>query len=378
MKKIVYVANYYYLDDAHYRDANRAAALQSEYLLQVWTELGYEVELASTSIPDKRTKFWGFEKGFTIVKQEKESYKYFSYIDSRYRAFRVMGRCLWQSNIRRYLKKNKNAIVILYHSYLHCPYYRFLDEIGCKYIVEVEEIYADVTQDKKKRIEELNALKNASAYIIPNSMMASEITAGKKWVLYHGTCKKEPTMERMFDNRKIHIVYAGTMDPRKIGDMPSLDASLYLNEDYHIHILAVGYPENVNRIKKRIDDFEQSHCQITFHAPLDGDEYLQFLQSCDIGLYTQNDDDVDINTSFPSKLMSYLSNGLRIVTAKTEPLERSEIADVLYFAKSNSGRDIADRIKSIDFNDGFDGRKKLGEIHERLKRDMGMLLKEFI
>lgn len=377
MKNIVYIANYHCLDNEHYREATKAAATQSEYLLEVLAELGYKVELISTSVANTRKSTLQLAKGFTIVKNEKESYRYFVCIDSKYMVFRVIGRWLFNLSIRAYIFKNRNSIFLLYHSFLHYPYYRLLDKLGCKYIIEVEEIYSDVIQDKDKRVEELNAIRKANGYIIPNVMMVPEVTREKRWVLYHGTCKNECRMKKLFNDGKIHIVYAGTMDPRKIGDMPSLDAALYLDENYHIHILAVGYPENVKRIKSRINSFKRTYCQITFHDPLDGDEYLQFLQSCDIGLYTQNNDDVDINTSFPSKLMSYLSNGLRIVAARTEPLERSEIADILYFAKSNNGEDIADRIKSIDFEDGYNSREKLDEIHEKLKVDMKALLKEF-
>ena len=133
----------------------------------------------------------------------------------------------------------------------------------------------------------------------------------------------------------------------------------------------------IKKIKERGAKLSEPHCQISFHDPLDGDDYLKFIQSCEIGLYTQGEDGIDIDTSFPSKLMSYLSNGLRIVATKTKPLELSEISDVIYFSDSNSGEDIAKAILGINFKDGYDGRGKAAEIHERLKKDLRVLLSDF-
>ena len=376
MKQLYYIANYPSYKEGHYRYANRAAALQSEYLAQALSEIGYEVTIVSTATSDARGNILSLDRGF---EQRSDNYKslYFGCINSRIIIFRVLGRFFFNCEIKRFINKH-NGIYIVYHSKLHYKINRWIKKIRGRFILEVEEIYGDVTQDKFEREKEIKETGFADAYIIPNSMMCPEVTRDKKWVLYHGTCKKEPRLENIFNDDKIHIVYAGTMDPRKVGVMPSLDAALYLDTDkYHIHVLAVGYPENQEKIKERVAKLPEPHCQISFHDPLDGDDYLKFIQSCEIGLYTQGVDDIDKDTSFPSKLMSYLSNGLRIVATKTKPLELSEISDVIYFSDSNSGKDIAKAILGINYEDGYDGRRKASEIHERLKKDLQELLKDF-
>lgn len=376
MKKIYYIVNYPCFEKEHYRFANRAAALQSEYLAQVLAEVGYDVTLVSTGVQNERNKLLHLDKGFVKNLYRNVKVIYFPFIDSRYAIIRILGRLLYDLSVKSYIRKH-DGIYIVYHTIMHYKINKWIKYYNKKFVLEVEEIYADVRQNPTARVKEIEEISRADAYIIPNRMMCPEITRDKRWILYHGTCKKEPRMGKILRDGKIHIVYAGTMDPMKIGLMPSLDVAMYLNDDYHIHVLAVGYPENQKKIKERISRMNQPHCEITFHDPLDGDDYLQFLQNCDIGLYTQNNNDIDINTSFPSKLMSYLSNGLRIVATRTTPLELSEIADMIYFADSNSGEDMAKTIKSIDFSDGYDGRKKLDTIHKRLKADLAELLKGY-
>ena len=376
MKPIYYIANYPCFDIEHYRDANKAAALQSEYLAQTLLELGHDVSIISTALSYNSTNILEIASRFNRSIDGKVKVTFFTCLNSKYAIFRLLGRFWHNYEVKQFIKEH-DGIYIVYHSRLHYKINEWIKSYGRKLILEVEEIYADVTQDKKARLKEINETDRADAYIIPNCMMCPEVTRNKNWVLYHGTCRKEPVLKKIFNDGKIHIIYAGTMDPRKIGLMPSLDAALYLDEEkYHIHVLPIGYPDNQKRIKERISKFNKPHCRISFHDPLDGEDYLQFLQSCEIGLYTQGEGDRDINTSFPSKLMSYMSNGLRIVATKTRALELSEISDVIYFSKSNSGEDIAETIKSIDFSDGYDGRKKANEIHERLKKDLQVMLNE--
>lgn len=373
MNKLYYIANYPCFEKEHYRFANRAAALQSEYLAQVLKEIEYDVSIISTGVISNRNSLLKKDKGFVRKIEKDIKVIFFPCVDSNNRIVRILARLIYNLRVKSFIK-NHDGIYIVYHSVIHYKINDWIKKYGRKLVLEVEEIFADVTQDNVAREKEIQETRKADAYIIPNRMMSPEVTRDKKWVLYHGTCKKEQIMENIFGDGRIHIVYAGTMDPRKVGLMPSLDAALYLDEKYQIHVLAVGYPENQKRIKDRIAKLGKLHCKVSFHEPLDGYEYLQFIQSCDIGLYTQGKEDVDIDTSFPSKLMSYLSNGLRIVATRTKPLELSEISDVIYFSESNSGEDIAKAIISIDFLDGYDGRKKAAEIHKRLKTDLKKLL----
>ena len=113
-------------------------------------------------------------------------------------------------------------------------------------------------------------------------------------------------------------------------------------------------------------------CKISYDGVLYGEEYLSFLQSCDIGLYTQ--DSPDVVTSFPSKLMSYLTNGLRIVANKTPVLECSEIKDLICFSEYNEPESVAEAIRRVDFSISYDSRGELQRIHQRLKADLKILL----
>ena len=50
---------------------------------------------------------------------------------------------------------------------------------------------------------------------------------------------------------------------------------------------------------------------------------LKFIQKCQIGLCTQNIDAAFNTTSFPSKILSYMSNGLEVVGVNIAAIKNS-------------------------------------------------------
>ena len=81
---------------------------------------------------------------------------------------------------------------------------------------------------------------------------------------------------------------------------------------------------------------KESNCKVTFDGLKKGEEYKKFLQSCHIGLSTQNPEKEFNNTSFPSKVLSYMSNGLRVVTVKIPVIKTAEVSDYMFYYDKNS------------------------------------------
>lgn len=372
--RICYYAYYPCDEYGRERIGDLAAQLQSNYLIQVMNELGYSVEIVSPSRSEKDRKYFSLKRGFTKKINELFYVRYLSVIESKSKIIRyIFGYLYIFIELLLDLMNNRSDCLIFYHSSFFYFFYLFLYFSKRRFVVEVEEIYSDISQNQTARKWEVAFLHLATSFILPNKMMAAEIANGKPWVLYHGSCKNEPIMNKVLPENVHHIVYAGTLDPRKMGDLPCVSAAEFLDDSYHIHILGIGFDDNLQRIKKRAASLKAPHCPVTFHDVLYGDDYLAFLQSCDIGLYPQEATYEDINTSFPSKIMSYLSNGLRVVATRTKPLELSEVADLLFFAESGNPKDIADAIKRIDFTKPYNSRKRLDAIHGRLKKDLQKL-----
>lgn len=372
MQKIYYIAFYGDRSAENFRPAHPAADLQVSYLAKLLSEMGYQVEILSVCVSGNTDCWFDFCRGCTKSIDDNIVVRYFSNIGSKSGFIRVLGRMITRKELRSFIKEKKEDIIIIYHSTALYPIYHFLDRIGKKFILEVEEIYADFTGDDRKL--ELREISRASEYIIPTQLLVPEVTRGKKWVLYHGSCFEERIYEKRFQDNRIHIVYAGTLDYRKVGELVAIDTAKFLDARYHIHILGIGTDNEVRHIKQKINSLQNMECKISYDGVLYGEEYLSFLQSCDIGLYTQSS--ADVVTSFPSKLMSYLGNGLRIVANRTPTLEQSEIRHLIWFCDHNEPKSVAEAIRNVDFDASYDSRKELRKIQERLMGDLKNLLDE--
>ena len=71
--------------------------------------------------------------------------------------------------------------------------------------------------------------------------------------------------------------------------MAAAAAAEFLPENYHMHILGFGSDEEVASMRDMVDKLSGNcACSITYDGLLAGEDYIRFLQSCDIGLSTQN------------------------------------------------------------------------------------------
>ena len=364
-KKIYYVAYYSDPDNENTRRAAPAADLQVSYLTEVLQDIGYAVEIISPCTIGDRKKGIVFERGYS-KKIGNKKVDFLPSIGSKYRGLRVLGYILTDLALLMALLKKTDGKIIIYHSLSLGYVYHFLHAIKRKFILEVEEIYSDVYGGTWRRKRELAGAAKASCYIVPNRDI-HKLFPEKKWVLYHGSCRREPVMKRFFTDGKIHIVYAGTLDPRVAGDYVMVKIAEYLDDHYKIEILGVGSDEQKSVMKDEIAKVAGKGCDIELHDCLYGDEYLQFIQSCDIGIYAQDPRSADIYTSFPSKIMSYLSNGLRVAATKTSVLERSEVSHLLFWAEKNEPDVFAEAIKSIDMEVAYDSRAELCRLERELK-----------
>lgn len=179
----------------------------------------------------------------------------------------------------------------------------------------------------------------------------------------------------MKKKKKIHCVYAGTFDPRKGGASISAEVAEFLPSNYHIHILGFGSDEEIEKIKKIINETEKkSKAKVTYDGLLQGEEYINFIQSCQIGLSTQNPNAQFNMTSFPSKILSYMSNGLRVVSIRIQAVEKSKIGNLIYYYNEYAPESIANAIKSINFDDNYNSKQLILKLNEKFLKDIKNIL----
>ena len=245
-----------------------------------------------------------------------------------------------------------------------------------KFILQVCEIYADVTENQKLKAKEIEFIKSADKYILISDMLKKEIgLENKECIVCSGAYEVKEVINEPPKDGKIHVVYAGTMDEKKGGAYYAASAAEYLNENYHIHILGTTIESQREKLQSIIDEVKtKSKCEVSYEGYMGGEKYTKFLQSCHIGLSTQSPEGAYNATSFPSKIPVYMSNGLQVVSVRIPVVENSPIGKSIHFYDNQDAKSIADAILSVKVDEENNGR----EIVKKLNSEFVQGLKKLI
>lgn len=376
MKKIFYMAYYNSTNSGEKRNAVLSSVNKMNYICEALENNGYNTEIVSASGATEKK----FCKSKKVKLTDKTTLKLFSSLPRLNRIVSVINRVILKTKLFLYMIKdtNKDSIVMVYHSLGYMSLVKRLKKLkGFKLIIEAEEIYGDVIGDEKTSQKEYEFFKIADAFIFPTELLSEKVNTEKKpEVIIYGTYHIEKELPKLFSDGKTHCVYAGTLDPRKGGAIASAESALFLNENYHIHILGFGNEKEKAEMLNTIDSIsKKSKAKITYDGLLSGEEYIKFIQSCDIGLSTQNPNGKYNDTSFPSKILSYMANGLRVVSVRIPVVEESGIGKCVYYYDEQTPENIAKAIKSIDFSEEYDSRKTIGVLDKAFICDLKTMLK---
>jgi glycosyltransferase involved in cell wall biosynthesis len=230
----------------------------------------------------------------------------------------------------------------------------------------------------------LNFTKYADGFILATKSLQNALGVNDRPVaICNGTYQVEHQREcnnKFVDNKKnklINCVYAGTFDPRKGGCFAAIAAAEFLPENYHLHIIGFGSDKDIENVKKLvIETSQKSKAHVTYDGLKSGEDYISFIQSCDIGLSTQNPSGIYNSTSFPSKILSYLANGLRVVCVRIPVVEESDVGQVIYYYDKQTPEEIAKAIVSVDLSKEYDSRDLIRKLDIKFRSDLQHVLFE--
>lgn len=349
MNKIKYVAFFDFQDSQVQRNFVTSACNKIESICQILIGKGYSVEIISPSavIEDK----FKIYKGEVVKRNSNLKLKKFFSWGGKSKILNTF-KIIWHLvSLFFYLllKTKKEDKIIVYHSLGYYNIILWAKRLRkFKMILEVEEVYQDVDAPKYKFMakNEFAMFRAANAFIFPTELLNKKINPlNKPYGIMYGTYTVEQQIIEKFKDGKIHVVYSGTFDPRKGGAKAAVESAEFLPENYHLHICGFGSSDEVENIIKLIHEISnKTDATISYDGLKKGKDYTELLQKCHIGLSTQNPTGDFNDTSFPSKILSYMANGLSVVSIKIPVLLNTEIENQITFYEVQEPKDIAKAI----------------------------------
>ena len=346
------------------RYVNAAARGVIEYMIKMFSEIE-PVEVIS---PGRTLSSKGVYRGKKIKISDCAVIKFPFTFGVKTKIGRILSLLLTQIWLFSYLffHTKRGEKVVFYHSLSLMSIISMLCKIkGIQPILEFREIYSDINKVSKRLTKKEHTYYHcAYGFIFPSNAIRKILgVIDKPYVLAPGSYSVHRFNGEKFHDGKIHCVYAGNLRRDKGGAYLATAAAEYVSEKYVIHILCGSYSEKaIAEYQKEIDKVSQkTKCRIVFEGGKFGEEFYRFLNKCDIGLATQNNGDFS-NTSFPSKILTYLGCGLPVIAPPIDAVRFSPVSDLVTEYKDFEPVIVAEAIIGIG-SKVIDTRFQLEQLH---------------
>lgn len=326
-----------------------AATNKMDYIAEAIIQAGYQVHFVSPSWFDDSSRNAKFQaktttqldenKKLTLAPSFGASNKFAGYLKIIFGLFWLF----WWLIIN--VKKHEKIIV--YHSpWLVLPILWAKKIKGFQLILEVEEIYGDVSSLHPYFNElEKDVFKKADSFLFSTELLAERLQTQKKYLVIYGNYKVYDRLAVPINDGKIHLLYAGIIDSEKAGAFNAIESALYLNENYVMHIIGFG---EIEKLESRIDEINRtSKCKVIYDGIKTNDEFISYCQSCHIGLSTQKMDGDYVSSSFPSKILTYMGLGLSVVSCGIDVVTKSKMKDFIQYYNSDTPKSIAEAVLNV-------------------------------
>lgn len=386
MEKIYYIGNFTARHNPNAYTEIPSTNQKMEYIINSLKELGYYVEVLSLG---ESKKFNTLKK--IIIDRYENNIFLGTFPRSKSILMKSLARAYLLVQIFFYLlfNTNKYSKVIFYYSPAYLPVIKL-----CKYIknfnliLEIEEIYSSVYKLPSNKIHvEIKSLKFADSYIVVNDKLKS-IYNNKPSIICYGAYKNVNTKnsERIEVKYKknitlTNIVYAGLISEAQPDIFLALDVIEILDSNFRLKIVGYGDHEAINKMKDRIRQINEKkgYAQAIYDGILKGDEFLNYLSKCDIGLNPRTLIDESAAYSFPSKLMTYLTCDLKIVSTPVEAIINSSLGDFINFAENYNAKSLAEQIinsRAALVNSNSNNSNNINILNNKFLNELSGILKD--
>lgn len=215
-------------------------------------------------------------------------------------------------------KTKKDDLIVLYHS---VPFTNVVSKIvgwlNRRFVLEVEEIYGyNAIEDKPWVDDEIKKIKKFPKFTCVNDGIPRVLGLDSQdYVIIYGAGIFPPRTAERFDDGKIHVVYSGTIEGKKMGAMTAVESAKFLTSNYKLHISGFGNNNSVELLEKRISEIneELGEERIKYEGFLSEEDMHKLMFSCHIGLSPNVLRANFANSTFPSKVVTYMCHDLAVV-----------------------------------------------------------------
>lgn len=377
MRRIKYFCYYDYREGKYLREGVQAASTKIDYIIQAINKNGVAVDLISKSGVS--------EKGFAfyaggVTQRGDNTLRHFASFGCTKSPLRVLSRWLNTLHFLVWFLCNvkRNEEIWVYHSLGYCKLFIWLKKIvGFKLIGEIEEIYQDVHQQSSSTsAAEYKFHTICDKFVYPNVLLNNICNPkGNPYLVIHGLYNTYPDMGLRFDDDKIHALYSGTFDPEKGGAKVAIELAEYLPENFHVHITGFGNDVVIAELRSLAESVQKkSKAEITFHGFISREELNELMQKCHVGLCTQPPHTKLNATSFPSKILNYMANGLVVLCGKNEAITSSYVSDIVAYYDSEDLKDIALAVVEASKIEGYKCRDRLIQLDKVFTEELSKFI----
>lgn len=357
------------------RENSPAADTKIDYIIEVLNRIGYDVDHVSRapSTIDKCILPYVEKKG-------NNTYRYFASFRRTKSPLRIFNRWFMEFQFFWWCLFNikRNEQVLVYHSLGYDSAFIKLKKLkNISIIGDIEEIYQDVSKQKSSHERnEYRFINICDKYIFANTILNERLNrTDKPYAVVHGIYKVNDYRHMSYNDNKIHILYAGTYDPNKGGALASVKAAKFLDDSYHLHVTGFGSSRQEEAVVAEVEQVKPlTKCGITFHGYLNDEDFLNLMHHCSIGLCTQDPTSLLNLTSFPSKILNYMANGLVVLSGRNRAIMESAVADLVYYYDEQKPEEIAKEIIKIKCPRGEECKERLKILDTDLENKLKELL----
>lgn len=271
------------------------------------------------------------------------------------------------------LHVRKDDTILLYHSVpftkLLCRLRQYLKR---RVIIEVEEVYGYSAQKDFDWVDdEIRSIKSMDYFLFVNSGIPRYLGIDNdRYVVSYGVGNIPKRTTERFNDGKIHIVYAGTIEKKKLGAFTAIDTAKYLSDKYVMHILGFGKEDSIAIMQVKIEENNkmEGKCHIYYEGYKTGKDLDDFLFKCHIGISTNVMRPNFANNSFPSKVITYMCHDLTVVLGYADAFKDAPFVKGWTFYYDYNPESIASAIESANLvNEGF-YYTMINQMNENLER----------